>query len=608
MSSRPRPLQERVSALRADPVYIGKQERDLALRARPGLYTFPVCWALLFFTTSFAKDHPAVFYLSAVAGLSTVAFRIRLCAQRAAGRHRPHWRPLHFALAVGMGLNWGLVFAATIVFYDYKGWVSLLVTLMAVSICCGYVVAFFADHILCRALTVSLLGPAIVTSLFVSDPHALHLAVMCLVIAGFCWVQIETLNRSYWLAHEENSRAEAAARAKAEFLANMSHEIRTPLNGMMGMLQLMMDSPLPPEQGEFLRHAYTSSQTLLRLLNDILDFSKIEAGEIRVARIPFRLGEVLREVVSTFQLKATGKGIGMSVADAGQFPRMVTGDPGHLRQVLFHLAGNAVKFTSQGNITVAVTPSKDDPSLLLFEVADTGIGIAPGKQREIFDAFSQGDGATTRKFGGSGLGLTISARLVKLMGGELKVESQPGTGSRFYFTLRLPAAETPAGDAPSIAAAPGKLPPLRVLVAEDNPMNCRLVEAILRRQGLSVRVSHDGREAFDAFRAEPFNLVLMDMQMPNVDGLEATRMIRRWENETGRPRIPVMALTANVMPADRAACIESGMDGHLGKPLRIEELLRTIRALAVRGPDWDLARLGQVCTPTSAAPPAILAK
>jgi CheY-like chemotaxis protein len=362
-----------------------------------------------------------------------------------------------------------------------------------------------------------------------------------------------------------------------------------------------MQSPLAPEQEEFLRHAYTASQTLLRLLNDVLDFSKMEAGETHVARIPFRPGEVLREVVSAFEPKAAEKGIGLALTGLDRLPRVVLGDPARLRQVLFNLVGNAVKFTAHGVISVDVSPPKAGPGLFLFEVGDTGIGIAPGKLTEIFDPFSQGDGATTRKFGGTGLGLTISARLVKLMGGELKVESLPGAGSRFYFTLRLPVAETPAGETRPAAAAPEMLPPLRVLLAEDNPMNCRLVEAILRRHGLSVSVSHDGREAFDAFRAERFNLVLMDMQMPNVDGLEATRMIRRWELETGAPRVPVMALTANVMPADRAACLDSGMDGHLGKPLRIEELLCTIRTLAVRGPDWDLARLGKACTPGAPA-------
>jgi signal transduction histidine kinase/CheY-like chemotaxis protein len=589
MASRPQSRQEQVCVLRANPLYVDKQERDLARRARPGLYLFPACWVLLFATTTFPTEHPAVFYASAVAGLATITARLHLCAQRLAGRQGPHWRPWHFALAVGMGLNWGLVFTATIVFYHYQGWVSLLVMLITVSVCCAYVVAFFADHVLARALTLALLGPAIATSLFVADPHARHVAVMCFTMLAFCWVQIDTLNRSYWLGHEEHARAEAAGRAKGEFLANMSHEIRTPLNGMMGMLQLVLASPLTPEQGEFLRDAYTSSQALLRLLSDILDISKMEAGKMQVEAVPFRLREVLREVAGTFRLKASEKGISLSVSGVNQVPEVVMGDAGRLRQVLFNLTGNALKFTSHGVVSVDASPSEGDPALLQFEVSDTGIGIAPEKQREIFDPFSQADGATTRKFGGTGLGLTISARLVKLMGGELQVESRPGAGSRFYFALRLPPAEMPVRESCPNAAARESLPRLRVLVAEDNPVNCRLVEAILRRQGHSVCVAHDGREAFDAFRAEPFNLVLMDMQMPEVDGLEATRSIRRWELENAAPRVPVVALTANALPSDRTACLDSGMDGYLAKPLRIDELLWTMRSVTGHGPAGEPA-------------------
>jgi signal transduction histidine kinase/CheY-like chemotaxis protein len=379
-------------------------------------------------------------------------------------------------------------------------------------------------------------------------------------------------------------RAEVASRAKGEFLANMSHEIRTPINGVIGMLHLLECSGLSIEQREDLQVAKTSAEALLTVINDVLDFSRVEAGCLELDKSEFSLRQCVEEAVSILALSAREKGLVLTAAIQDGTPDALLGDRARLRQVLLNLINNGIKFTAAGSVSIEVQSGPHAGALegppaarVTFRVTDTGIGISPEQQAIIFEPFRQADGSVNRKYGGTGLGLAISFRLIALMGGRLSVESRPGRGSVFSFELSFPLApDKPTGHtADGSKHASGGLHGLSVLVAEDNRVNQVVAVRILERQGHRVAVAANGIETLDRLRNGSYDVILMDMQMPEMDGLQATREIRRGEEGTGR-HVPIIAMTANALSGDRERCLESGMDGYLSKPVQPRALAAEI--------------------------------
>ena len=430
------------------------------------------------------------------------------------------------------------------------------------------------------------------------------LVAIALACGAFFWVsalrnrvqartrQLEEANRR---AEQAREHAEQASRAKGEFLANMSHEIRTPMNGILGMTEAALETPLNSQQRNLIDTARFSAESLLTIINDILDLSKIEAGKLQLDPIPFGLRKMLAKGLKVHAGVAANKGLKLLCDVQPNVPDTILSDLTRLWQVITNLLGNALKFTSAGEIELMVSLDNltGDEARLHFSVRDTGIGIPADKQQSIFEAFSQADASTTRKFGGTGLGLTISSKIVQMLGGKLWVDSEAGKGSCFHFTVVAKVVESQPEPVPTtiqpltqpsqngVATAT-----LQILLAEDNVVNQKVAVWVLERQGHSVTVADSGKIVLDLLRRQTFDIILMDIQMPEMDGIEATLAIRKNEKGTGK-HIPIIAFTAHAMAGDRERYLAAGMDGFASKPIRADELKQEIDRLRPVAPSAD---------------------
>jgi signal transduction histidine kinase/CheY-like chemotaxis protein len=577
---------------------------DLVLRMAHAFYTVPLVFVIAGTVLKYRTDHPFFFWILCALVIVGTVMRVTLVIRRKRiyDNHPRGFIRLAALCAISYAGSAGMLYGGALWFYGFEKWSFIFILICLVSIASGSIIVFTPNLHLLWLNIVLWLGPAFTVGLLLRTQQGGLFAIVNFMLIVFLAAQGKSLHTMYWTmlkdkamesiraqelefakttAEAAKMAAEAANRAKGQFLANMSHEIRTPMHGILGLAHLALTVETEQPAKDYIKMMSDCAEGLLNVINDILDFSKIEAGKLTLESIPFSLRQVVGDIREMVLLQTRMKGLDLECHIGENVPDQLVGDPTRLRQVLMNLMGNATKFTHSGSVKLWVAKAGLDAITarvgLVFRVSDTGIGLSEEQQKLLFQAFSQADASVTRRFGGTGLGLAICSQLVQMMGGNISVHSQLNAGSTFQFTCSLGLGDVRQSAATGSVESAEAQASMYILVADDNSVNQMLAQRLLIRHGHRVKVVATGQAAIEAWQHEKFDLILMDDQMPGMDGVETVRRIRELERVQNRNRTSIVAVTASAMKGDRERFLAADMDGHLAKPFSPEELCAVIR-------------------------------